>query len=132
MLLDLNAKRAARAAQFGEPMSFQVGEDHFTLVPELPLAAIEMATASNIAGAMKVLLADPLDWDRFMGTEPTINDVMDIVEFYGTSVGESSASSGSSTSGGGVSRQTSDGSTTLTSVPPAMAATPSMPVDSSG
>jgi hypothetical protein len=125
MLLDLNAKRAARAAQFGEPMSFQVNDNNFVLVPELPLAAIEMATASNIAGAMKVLLADPDDWERFMQTEPTINDVMDIVEFYGTSVGESSASSGSSKSGGGVSRLTSDGSTALTSVAPVTDPTPS-------
>lgn len=100
MLLDLNARKAARAAALSEPMAISLDEETFTLVNELPLAAMDKALHNDISGALKLMLAEPSDWDRLMSVNPTIQDVLAIVEFYGTTLGESSASTGSSTGTG--------------------------------
>jgi hypothetical protein len=117
--LDLNAKRAERAAKRGEPMTIEIANETFELVPELPLAAGEFANSSDIAGAMKMLLAHPdTDWPRFMALTPTMNDVLDIVEYFGAQLGESQASTRSSVTTGTPSRPTSPGSTDSTSPTP--------------
>jgi len=118
--LNLNAKRAERAAKRGEPMTIQIGDETFELVPELPLAAGEFANSADISGAMKLLLAHEEDWPRFMALTPTMNDVLDIVEYFGAQLGESQASTRSSVTTGTPSRPTSSGSTDSTSPPSVM------------
>ena len=104
--IDLNAKRAARAATRGEGLVVVLGEESFTLAPELPVAVMELVEINEFAAAIKLIVGEA-DWTRFLAQSPTMHDVMDIVEAYGVELGESSASAGSSTSTGAPSRPTS-------------------------
>jgi hypothetical protein len=116
--LDLNAARAARAAKRGEPMVVELGDppQSFTLVAELPIAVTEKSAAGDVIGAMRLLLANPdEDWDKLSKLDLTYDDIMSIVEFYGTTVGESLASAQRSTNTTAQSRPISDGSTGSTS-----------------
>lgn len=90
MILDLNAKRAARAAKRGEGMQMILGEETFNLVDELPIELGEMANDGQFVGALKLMLRDADgDWDRLKVCKPSFNDVLDIVEYFGTQLGES-------------------------------------------
>ena len=116
--LDLNAARAARAAKRGEPMVVELGDppQSFTLVAELPIAVTEKSAAGDVIGAMRLLLANPdEDWDKLAKLDLTYDDIMSIVEFYGTTVGESLASAQRSMNTTAQSRPISDGSTASTS-----------------
>jgi len=130
MILDLNAKRAARAAERGEPIQMQLGSETFTLVDELPIEIGDLAANNQIGEALKLMLADISDWDRLLACRPSFNDVLDVVEFYGTALGESVKSAGSSVSTGPPSKQTSSGSTAVTSLRSVSDDTALMPVDS--
>src|SRR6185312_10894577 len=120
MLLDLNAKRAARAKARGDSMQMILGEETFDLVGELPLEIGELAENGKVYEAFSYMLADPdKDWDRLKACRPSFNDVMDVVEFFGAQMGESLKSAGSSTGTGPPSKPTSSASTASTSPSPA-------------
>ena len=127
--LDLNASRAARAAQRGEPMTVELGEPPatFRLKDELPVEVTEKATAGDVVGAMKALLADPNDWEKIRTLDLTYDDILSIVEFYGTSLGESQRLATTSKTNGPPSRPTSSGTTGSTSPLPSGVPSPSQP-----
>lgn len=125
--LDLNAARAARAAKRGEPMTIELGDpaQSFKLVDELPVEVTEKATAGDVVGAMKALLANPeQDWTRLSEIGLSYDDILAIVEFYGTSLGESQASAISSKMNSAPSKPTSSGTTASTSPTQSGAASP--------
>lgn len=116
MLLDLNAKRAARAKARGDSMQMILGEETFDLVAELPLEIGELAENGKVYEAFTLMLAKPdEDWGRLKACRPSFNDVMDVVEFFGAQMGESLKSAGSSTGTGPPSKPTSGASTASTS-----------------
>jgi hypothetical protein len=117
MKLDLNAKRAARAAQRGgDGIQMILGEESFNLVDELPLEIGELAEQNRIGEAFQLMLRDPdTDMVRLKSCKPSFNDVLDVVEFFGTQLGESLKSAESSAITGQQSSQTSSTSTAATS-----------------
>ncbi len=111
-VLNLNAKRAARATARGEAMQMVLGTETFDLVDEMPIEIGDLAAGNKITDALRMLLARPdEDWARLMAQRPSFNDVLDIVEFFGAQLGESLKSQGSSKRTGTRSRQTGNGST---------------------
>jgi len=124
--LDLNAARAARAAKRGEPMSIELGDpaQSFRLVDELPVEVTEKATAGDVVGAMKALLKDQEDWPKIQAIGLSYDDILAIVEFYGTSLGESQASAISSKMSTAQSKPTSSTTTASTLPTQSGAATP--------
>lgn len=82
-MLDLDAKRAARAEARGENHEVQLGGETFELTPELPLQLMDFLTAGNMTGAVRLLLADPDEADAFLGHRPTIDDLGEIAKLYG-------------------------------------------------
>ena len=112
MLLDLNARRAARAAKRGEDFVVSVGDpaESFRLVEELPLRAMELIGEGELVAAVKMLVVDPAQWERFAELV-SLDDVADISSLYGSSLGESSASTESSADAGEPSGQTSNATT---------------------
>lgn len=115
MKLDLNAKRAARAAQRGEAMTLILGTEEFELIDELPIEIGELAADNKIPEALRMMLRHPEDWDRLKAQKPSFNDVLDVVSYYGEALGESVRSAGSSTSTTAPSKQTGSGTTDATS-----------------
>jgi hypothetical protein len=111
VILDLNAKRAARAVKRGEGMKLILGEETFDLVDELPIEIGELAADNKIPEALRMMLNDPADWDRLRAQKPSFNDVLDVVEFFGTALGESVRVQTSSTNTGLPSKPTSSGTT---------------------
>jgi len=59
VILDLNAKRAARAAKRGEAMQMVLGDETFDLVDELPLEIGELAEGNRIGEAFDLMLRYP-------------------------------------------------------------------------
>ena len=117
MILDLNAKRAARAAQRGEGMQVILGEETFDLIDELPLEIGELANEGKIWDAFRIMLRNPdADWARLKACRPSFNDVMDVVEYFGTALGESVRSNEISATTGQPSKPTSTATTDETSL----------------
>lgn len=117
MILDLNAKRAARSQARGEGMQMLLGEETFELVDELPIEIGEMASNGEMWSAFKVMLRDPDgDWERLRKCRPSFNDIMDVVEYFGTTLGESVRSSETSATTGQPSRPTSTATTGVPSL----------------
>lgn len=117
-VLNLNAKRAARAAQRGEPLQMQLDDELFDLVGEIPISVISLATSGKFEDALRDMLAYPdEDWDRLMACRPSFTDVMDIVEFFGAQMGESLRSATSSKRTGPPLRSTGSGITEEISEP---------------
>jgi hypothetical protein len=132
VILDLNAKRAARAAKRGEAMQMVLGEETFDLVDELPLEIGELAEGNRIGEAFDLMLRYPeADVTRLKACKPSFNDVLDVVEFFGAQLGESLKSAESSITTGQQSSQTSSTSTESTSPVSASDAALSTPVASS-
>lgn len=116
MLLDLNAKRAARAAKRGDAMQMVLGDETFDLVDELPLEIGELAEGNRVGEAFDLMLRHPdKDLVRLKACKPSFNDVLDVVEFFGAQLGESLKSAESSITTGQQSSQTSSTSTESTS-----------------
>lgn len=133
MILDLNAKRAARAARRGEGMQMILDEQTFDLVDELPIELGEMANEGRFIDALKMMLRDPEgDWERLKDCKPSFNDVLDIVEYFGTQLGESVRSIESSRNTGPPSNSTSTAISGGTSPATVTAIDPSMLDDLSG
>lgn len=119
MKLDLNAKRAARAAKRGDGIQMILGDETFDLVDELPIEIGELANENRIGDAFKLMLARPeADWDRLRSCRPSFNDVLDVVEFFGAALGESVRSIESSANTGPPSKPTSTATTDSTSLAP--------------
>ena len=117
MILDLNAKRAARAAKRGDGMQMVLGEETFDLVDELPIEIGEMANDNRVGDALKLMLRYPdTDWERLKKCRPSFNDVLDVVEYFGTALGESVRSTEPSATTGTPSRPTSSTTTDSTSL----------------
>jgi hypothetical protein len=117
--LNLDAKRAARAAKRGEPMRMVLEDETFDLVAEMPIDIGDMFLANKMTEAFKAMLAHPEeDWDRLMGCRPSMYDVLDVLEFFGAQMGESVRLAESSTNTGGPSKPTSPGSITEISPTP--------------
>lgn len=132
MILDLNAKRAARAAKRGEPMQMIIGDETFDLVDELPLQIGELANDNRIGDAFRIMLRDPdADWERLAKCRPSFNDVLDVVEYYGTALGESVRSIEPSATTGQPLSATSTATTDETSLASVTAIDHSTPDDSS-
>lgn len=124
MLIDLNARRAARAKATNDPVNVSVGDESFELVPFVRLAVVDALNEGDIVAASKALLAYPdRDWKAF-AQAVTVDDIGDIIGSYGADPGESSASTLSSENTGEPSGPTSDTSTDSTSPPAATAPTP--------
>jgi hypothetical protein len=132
VILDLNAKRAARAAKRGDAMQMILGTETFDLVEEMPLEIGELANDGRISDAFKLMLRDPDgDWDRLKKCRPSFNDVLDVVEFFGTALGESVRSIESSQTTGPQSKSTSTATTDETSLATVTELPVSTPDDSS-
>lgn len=117
--LNLDAKRAARAAARGEPMRMVLAGETFDLVAEMPIEIGDLANDSKLTEAFKMMLAQPDDdWDRLLACRPSFNDILDVVEFFGNQLGESVKSAESSANIGVRSRPTSTGSTAAISPKP--------------
>lgn len=108
--LDLNARKAARASAKAEAFVVRLGNEQFTLAPEMPFFCLEAVEDNRFIDAVKLLVA-PGDWDRFRSCAPTFNDVIEIIEAYGVGLGESSPSQDSSRGTGEPSRLTSPDTT---------------------
>lgn len=130
MILDLNAKRAARAVKRGDGMKLILNEESFDLVDELPIDIAELAAENKIPEALRMMLRDPADWDRMRAQRPSFNDVLDVVEFFGTALGESVRASTSSEDTGQPSKPTGSGSTGGTSLATVTEISASTPADS--
>lgn len=132
MKLDLNAKRAARAAKRGDGIQMILGDETFDLVDELPIEIGELANENRIGDAFKIMLAHPdEDWERLRKCRPSFNDVLDVVEFFGTALGESVRSIESSGNTGPPSKLTSTATTAETSLATVTDLPVSTPADSS-
>ena len=98
--LDLNARRAARREAGREHLKVNLGDDEFLLPPELPIDIAEPmkkladGDLTCLIDIVETLFGD--DTDRFMKYRPSIDDLEQIIEAYGTILGESSASTESS------------------------------------
>lgn len=130
MKLDLNAKRAARAAARGEGMFITVDEHDIELIAELPLD-FDVIRVDNTMDVVKMLLVNPEDYEVLKKAKLSLNDVLEIVEMYGVQLGESLSAAESSIKTSARSRQTGKGSTSATSRRTSGAKNHLTPVDSS-
>ena len=131
MLIDLNARRAARSTAEREPKQLRVGERTFDLVPEIMLSTVQAVTDGNLASAARHMLVDPeADFEEF-SQSVSLDDLGWLITNYGANLGESSGSTEPSDGTGEPSTPTSDASTASTSPTSATAPTPGQPPASS-
>jgi hypothetical protein len=125
VLIDLNARRAARASANGnESVTVRLGDRDYELVNMIPIRVLELVGDNDVAGAARLMLRNPdADWLSF-SSDVDIMELNEIVNAYGARMGESSASTGSSADSGGPSRLTSDASTDSASENPVGDQTP--------
>jgi hypothetical protein len=123
--VDLNAKHAARSEAENEPHELVLGynpdgsEQVFLLRPRLPMEFSALLRRGATDEAIRLILVNPDDWERFRREIPDDDDLYDITELYEMVPGESSASTPSSNGDGRSSRPTSNASTTSTLPVPA-------------
>lgn len=103
--LDLDARRAARWEGAGEVPQVVLGGETFDLPVEMPLVFLEALGEMDVGRAVRALVGEE-HVERFLGTGPTVEDLLELRELYGIDMGESQASSASSTNGGKPSRPT--------------------------
>jgi hypothetical protein len=125
LLIDLNARRAARVAKGQEPMVVRVGDRDYELANMISIRTMELVNDGDIPGAAKLMLKEPDDWAEF-AANVDMNELGHIITSYGTRMGESSASTDSSVDTGEQSRPTSDDSTDSASETVATDETPSV------
>jgi hypothetical protein len=91
--LDLKARRAARLEKAGPAPTVTWDDVTFTLPRELPLLFVDAFAANKPGEACRYLFGDRAD--EFMRlVQPSIEDLGELAEFYGRTLGESSASTG--------------------------------------
>lgn len=119
MELDLDQVRAARLEAKGDGgHTFTFGGVEFTLPPEMSYAAAEAMERGNFRFALARML--PGTSEKFFELDPSNDDVLELAQWMagvytpGTSLGESSASSPSSTKASTKPRQRSSANTVST------------------
>lgn len=123
--VNLDAVRAARSEAQQEPHEVEFGGETFLFTPEMPLEFAELLANARLSSAVRVLLVNGADLDRFLALKPLVSDMEAIASLYGMgSLGESTASAESSKNTSNGSRPTSSASTVsnLPSLPGAPAA----------
>lgn len=97
--LDLDAARAARAEAKQENHVVVFGGEKFELPPEPPWEMVELPAMGDAPGGVRALLGDE-QYIAFKRHRPSVPDMVALLEgavgLYGLTVGESSASAGSS------------------------------------
>ena len=125
MLIDLNARRAARASAEQDPKILRVGERDFPLVSQIMLSVVDATNDGDLPKAGRMMLANPdEDYEAFIAAV-SIDDLAWLISNYGTSLGESDGSTPPSGDTGEPSQPTSDVSTTSASPTVAMEPEPS-------
>lgn len=105
-----------------------LGDEVFELVDEMPIEIGAMAREGRIDDAFRVMLRDPDgDWDRLRKCRPSYQDITDVIEYYGTALGESVRSIENSTNTGESLNPTSTATTASTLPKPVMAQPASTP-----
>jgi hypothetical protein len=121
--LDLDAKRAARSEATNAAHTVRFGGEDFEFPARMPLEFLDRMTAGTPRAAFAVLLGEDPDATpaggeitaRFFSHRPDDGDLEAISSgLYSTTVGESSASPGSSLNGGRPSSKTGKRTTTAT------------------
>lgn len=121
--VDLNAKRAGRSEAENVPHELVLGfnasgaEQVFLLKPRLPLEFSALLRKGATDEAIRLILVNPDDWERFRAEVPDDDDLFDITSLYDMVPGESPASTPSLNGDGTSSRPTSNVSTISTSPP---------------
>jgi len=124
MMLDLDAKRAARSEAQNVPHAVRFGGENFEFPARLPLEFLDRMTAGTPRAAFAVLLGEDPDATppggemtaRFFKHRPDDGDLEAIsTGLYSTSLGESTASPSSSGNGGRPSKRTGRRTTAETS-----------------
>ena len=100
--IDLDARRRARAAEAEadhEPVEITFGDSKFELPAELPWRFASLLFRGEVDAALAAAFGES-EYERFMGLDPSVDDVQGLVEdlsaAYGLSEGESLASASSS------------------------------------
>ncbi len=77
---------AARAEATAEPVEVVLKGERFTLVPELPIDFVFYLAQGNLRAGARLLFPDDADADfeRFIATNPTVNDIKRISDAYST------------------------------------------------
>lgn len=90
----------------------EFGGETFLFTPEMPLEFAELLANMRLSSAVRVLLVNEADLDRFLALKPLVSDMEAIASLYGMgSLGESTASAESSKSTSNGSRPTSSATT---------------------
>jgi hypothetical protein len=131
MLIDLNARRAARSSAEREPKQLRVGDRTYELVPEIMLSTVQAVNDGNLARAAKHMLANPdADYEDFCD-QVSLDDLGWLITNYGANLGESSGSTEPLNGTGEPSTPTFDATTDLTSPTSATDVAPGEPPASS-
>lgn len=115
-VFDLDALASETTDDEGEPFPFRFGGESYELPPQFPMLALAAISAGELGDGLRILLGND-QWQRMLHAKATFNEKMlkALLEQYsahvGSSLGESSASTGSSKSTGGPSKPISNGST---------------------
>lgn len=92
--VDLLARRQARIEGGNVSRLFEFGDATFEGPTELPLAFVEYIRLGRFVDAIRVLFGDRAD--EFIATvQPTVADMREIADTYGSDLGSSSPSIGS-------------------------------------
>jgi hypothetical protein len=92
--IDLLARRQARLEAASAPRVFEFGDVSFEGPSELPLAFIEYIRLGRFVEAIGVLFGDRAEEFIFI-VQPTVADLREIADTYGSDLGSSSPSIGS-------------------------------------
>jgi len=96
-VVDLDAKRAARRERNGQATQVLLGGQLITLATELPLEALDLINGEiNGDALISMLAATPEDVAKLNKARPTLEDLMELIELFGITLGESSGSASSS------------------------------------
>jgi hypothetical protein len=112
--VDLDAIIAERQ---GFPFTFRFGGAEYSLPPRMDMRALALFTDGKVFDALRTMLGAE-QWQQMLDADQVLDDdtLKALLEAYsrhgGASLGESSASTGSSASTEGPSKPTSNGSTT--------------------
>jgi hypothetical protein len=116
--VNLNAKRAGRSEAENVPHELVLGynpdgsEQVFFLVPRLPLEFSALLRRGATDEAIKLILVNPDEYERFRKERPEDDDLNEITDLYDMVPGESPASTPSLNGDGTNSRPISNASTT--------------------
>lgn len=128
-VIDLDAKRVARAEAQGDPPEVVLGGERFSLPVELPLETLDLMADGQFREAFSILLGGEVEMRRLFRHRPTDADLEELMGVYGDAP-ESLASPRSSAATGTRSRPTGRPPTSGTSRRTATAPTGAAPAGS--